>query len=134
MRGVVAVAAPALLLAACNNTPEGRAERAAAQMNALNNKVLDRAYAEGNTLVVRYKAINTRQFSDSELMKLTTAGLCTLDKVKDLLADGAAIRMEIPRGGTYLKIGVTGCEGERAVLAKQEGSSDWPTGAPIQQN
>lgn len=124
----------ALTLAACDNSPESRVQRAADRMNGLNNKALDHATAEGNTLVVRYKPLNVRQFSDNELMKLSTAGLCTLDGVKELLDAGGAIRMEIPRGGTYLKIGVAGCEGERAVLARREGSSDWPTGAPIEQN
>ena len=133
------VALSAALLSACSSKPEDMVARAADQMNALHNKQLDQAHAEGNVLVVRYRPLPTGNFSDDELTKLTTAGLCTLSSVKGLFDKGGKIRIELPRGGDYLKIQVDRCDGATAVVEAADAavaqgsstSSGWPTNASI---
>ena len=130
----------AALLTACSSAkPEDMVARAAEQMNALHNKQLGQAHAEGNMLVVRYNPLPTGNFSDDELIKLTTAGLCTLSSVKGLFDKGGKIRIELPRGGDYLKIQIDRCDGANAVVkaaaptaSSVSGSaSGWPTNASI---
>lgn len=136
------LAVSAALLTACGSAkPEDMVARAAEQMNALHNKQLDQAHAEGNMLVVRYNPLPTGNFSDDELIKLTTAGLCTLGSVKGLLDKGGKIRIELPRGGDYLKIQVDRCDGNSAVVKSADSSAPasgspassggWPTNASI---
>lgn len=136
------LALSAALLAACNSSkPEDVVARAADQMNALHNAQLDNAHAEGKVLVVRYKPLATGNFSDDELTKLTTAGLCTLGSVKGLFEKGSKIRIELPRGDDYLKIEVDRCDGANAVVKAalpsavpgSGSSSGWPTNASITQ-
>lgn len=133
----------AILLASCSNSPEDRVAKAAARMNALKNPALDVARAEGNTLVVRYKPLGLQDFSDAELTKLSTAGLCTIDGVKDMLASGAAIRLELPRRGDYLGIDIDRCDGAKGVVktaaapaptttTPATSAADWPTSATIE--
>lgn len=131
----------ATLIAACSSKPEDVVARAAVQMNALHNKQLDRAHAEGKVLVVRYNPLATGNFSDDELTRLTTAGLCTLSAVKGLFDKGGKIRIELPRGGDYLKIQVERCDGANAVVKPAQSSAEqgsttsggWPTNASIAQ-
>lgn len=113
----LALVAAAAALTACGSDAETRVDRAAQRMNALANPALDSARAEGNVLVVRYKPLGLQQLSDAEIARMTGAGLCTLDGVKQLIADKAAIRLEIPRGGRYLAVDLKGCEGDRPILA-----------------
>lgn len=135
----------AILLAGCSSSPEEKVQRAAERMNALKNPALDSARAEGRLLIVRYKPLGLQQFSDSELTKLTTAGLCAIDGVKGLLDDGGSIRLELPRRGDYLGIEIERCDGAKAVAkapapaapaapaagASPAPSGEWPTAAPI---
>lgn len=135
------LAVVALILSGCSASPENDVAKAAVRMNALNNPALDAARAEGRTLIVRYKPMPLGQFSDSEITKLTTAGLCTLDGVADLLAAGGRIRLELPRGGAYLGIDIDRCDGTKAITQAPAPSapsapsptstSEWPTAAPI---
>lgn len=115
IRTLVSITLATALLAGCSSTPEQLVARSADKMNGLDNKALDKARADGRTLIVRYKPLGVQSFSDSELLKLTTAGMCTIDGVENLLAKGGKIRMELPRGGPYLTIELDRCDAGKPV-------------------
>lgn len=126
-------------LAACSSRPEDVVVVAAERMNAIKDPRLDSARAEGKWLVVRYKPIPTGGLSDSELAKMSAAGLCTMSSLKSFLSSGGSIRLELPRGGEYLGIEIERCDGSEPRLttvnadgSKHVAASSWPTGAPVQ--
>lgn len=140
LKRLAAVALGAALLAGCSNKPEDVAARAAAGMNAMHDKQLDYAKAEGATLVARYKPIRLGQFSDDEVTKLSTAGLCTVSQVRNMLNSGGKIRIELPRGGDFLRIQIDHCDGDKPVVSSGDAvaasgsagkSNGWPTNASI---
>ena len=107
---VRSIAALALmtLLSACSS-PEDRVARAAERMNQDKDPSIDSVRAEGNRLIVRHKNIKTAGLSDSELTRMMSAGLCSIDEVRGLVADGGAIRIELPRNFDYLAIDIDHC-------------------------
>ena len=104
-------------LAACGSKADREVARVAASMNATSNPAIARAHAEGSTLVVRYRKLPFNQFSDDEIAKLSSAGLCTIAEVRKFLATGASMRIEVPRDTGLVSVGVARCDGEKVVLA-----------------
>ena len=78
-------------------------------MNQSKVVTVESVRAEGNRLIVRHKDIKTGGLSDSELTQMMSAGLCSIAEVKDLVDDGGAIRIEVPRNFDYLAIDIDQC-------------------------
>lgn len=96
-------------LAGCSS-PEDRVARAAERMNKAKNPSIESVRAEGSRLIVRYKDAKTSGLSDDELTRMMSAGLCEIDVVADLVHDGGAIRIELPRNFDYLAIDIDRCD------------------------
>lgn len=103
-----AILAFATLLSACSS-PEDRVALAAKYMNEAKSPMIDSARAEGSRLIVRYKEIPTGRLSDNELKLMMTAGICRIEKAKNFVDDGGAIRIELPRRFDYFAIDIDRC-------------------------
>jgi hypothetical protein len=126
-------------LSGCSNRPEDVVVQAAERMNALKDPRLDSARADGKWLIVRYKPIPTGGLSDSELARMTAAGLCTISSIKSFMETGGSIRLELPQNGNYLGIEIERCDGSEPRMttinadgSKHVAANSWPTGAPVQ--
>jgi hypothetical protein len=96
-------------LAACSASPEDQVARAAERITALNDPSIASARAEGNRLIVRYKQLDRDGLSDDEIARMVPAGLCSLPEFRAIVADGAAITLEIPRAFDFFSIDVDDC-------------------------
>jgi len=107
---LIAASALAISLLAGCSSPEDRVRRAAERMNRIKDPKIASVRAEGNRLIVRHKDINTDGLSDSEVTRMMSAALCSIDEVSDLVGDGGVTRIELPRNFDYLTIDVDRCD------------------------
>ena len=108
IRSLAPAAIAIAVLAGCSS-PEDRVARAAERMNKVKSPDIESVRAEGSRLIVRYKDAKTSGLSDDELTRMMSAGLCEIDVVADLVHDGGAIRIELPRNFDYLAIDIDRC-------------------------
>lgn len=104
-----AALALAALLSACSS-PEDRAARDAERLNQVKNPNIDSVRAEGKRLIFRFKEVKTGGLSDDEVRRMMSAVLCQIDGAKDLIRDGGAIRIELPRNFDYFTIDIERCD------------------------
>lgn len=95
-------------LAACSS-PEDQVARTAEIMDNAKVGTVESVRAEGNRLIIRHKDVKTGGLTDSELTRMMTAGLCKTPMIADLIRDGAAVSIELPRNFDYLTIDIDRC-------------------------
>ena len=87
-----------LSLAACSQTMEERVADAAERINAQRLPNVESARAEGRKLIIRF-AMPSSRLTNDEIVRLTTAGACNLNAVRELVREGGSIRVE--SGGDF---------------------------------